>query len=311
MKSIIIKITFGLLVLVSLSACEEVVTPTLEDADPIYVVDAWINNKPEPQVIKLMRTQPYFEETLPPGVSGATITVTDSEGKVYTFTEEDEKGTYLWRPVGSEVFGETGLTYTLSISVGGETIQSSTGMRDVPPVDSITFNMQKGNSFVDDLYFAEFWATDLEPMDDTYWIRTYKNGELLNLPGDINLAYDAAFLGSEFTGVMFISPIRTSINAFDEADDGSILSPYVLGDSLYVEINSISRPAFDFLNEVIIQTDRPGGFGELFSTPLANMPTNLKNINPTGTKVVGFFNVAAASGLGRKFKSLDEISRVY
>lgn len=312
MKSLFIKAAFGLATLLSVVACEEVIYPTLENADPIYVVDAWITNKPEPQVIKLMRTQPYFEQEVPPGVSGAVITITDSEGKVYTFTEEAEEGVYTWTPTGAEIFGKVGLTYALSISVNGETLVSTTDMSDSPPIDSITFNMQQANSFIDDLYFAEFWATDLAPIGDAYWIKTYKNGTLLNKPSDINVAYDAAFgRGSDFSGVAFIAPVRTSINAFDEDEDGNVISPYAVGDSVYVEINSLSEAGFDFLNEVIIQTDRPGGFGELFSTPLANVPTNLKNQNPNGTNVVGFFNVAATTGFGRKFKSLDEISRVY
>lgn len=312
MKSILIKAIFGFIALLSLVSCEEVIFPTLENADPIYVVDAWITNKSEPQVIKLMRTQPYFEQEVPPGIGGATITVTDSEGKVYTFSEEAEEGVYTWTPTGTEVFGKVGLTYALSISVNGETLVSTTDMSDAPPIDSITFNMQQANSFIDDLYFAEFWATDLAPVGDAYWIKTYKNGVLLNKPSDINVAYDAAFSrGSDFSGVAFIAPVRTSINPFDEDEDGNVLSPYVVGDSVYVEIHSLSEAGFDFLNEVIIQTDRPGGFGELFSTPLANVPTNLRNPDANGTKVVGFFNVAAATGFGRKFKSLDEVTRVY
>jgi hypothetical protein len=53
---------------------------------------------------------------------------------------------------------------------------------------------------------------------------------------------------------------------------------------------------------VIIQTDRPGGFAELFSTPLANVSTNVTNLDPNGTKAVGFFNVSAVSGLGKKLE---------
>lgn len=311
MKFIFIKIAFLVLAVATLTSCEDVVFPKLQEADPVYVVDAWITNRAEPQLIKLTRSQPYFENLVPPGVTGAVVSIEDSEGKVYTFTEGAQAGEYLWTPVGNEVFGEVGLSYTLTISVNGEVIESTTRMKAAPVVDSITFNMQQGNSFIDDLYFAEFWSTDLEPVGDTYWIKTYKNGELLNLPADINLAYDAAFKGSEFSGVMFISPIRTAINPFDEDEDGAIKSPYLVGDSLYVEVNSISSEAYDFLNEVVIQTDRPGGFGELFSTPLANVSSNITNKTVNGTKAVGFFNVAAVNGFGRKFKSLEEISRVY
>lgn len=296
---------------VALLACETVIDPTLQPATPVLVVDAWITNKQEPQVIKLMKTQSYFDNTLPPGVSGATVRVEDSNGKIYTFSESDtEPGAYIWTPAPDEVFGETGLTYTLRISAEGETYTSLTRMGRVPPIDSITFQLQEGNQFVTDLYLAEFWATDpLEP-GDTYWIKTYKNSKLLNKPSEISLAYDAGFSrGSNFSGIVFIAPIRTSVNPFDQDKDNNLLSPYVVGDSLYVELHSLTDASFDFLTQVVVQTDRPGGFSELFSTPLANVSTNIKNVNPNGKKAVGFFNVAAVSGLGRKFASLDDVTK--
>jgi hypothetical protein len=311
MKSNYKNLALSIAALLGLWSCEDVVFPELQKVDPAYVVDAWITNSPQPQTIKLMRTQPYFENTLPPGVTGATVIVeTIGGGPVYTFTET-EAGVYTWTPAANEVFGQVGESYKLTITKGTDVLISETDMSGAPAVDSITFNLQKGNSFIDDLYFAEFWSTDLEPVGDAYWIRTYKNGVLLNKPSEISLAYDAAFSrGADFSGVIFISPIRSSINPFDEDKDGNILSPYVVGDSLYVEVNSLSEAAFDFLTEVQLQTDRPGGFQELFSTPLANVPTNITNTTPGGDKAVGFFNVAAVQGNGRRFKSLDEISKI-
>lgn len=295
-----------------LMACDDLIFPTLEDAEPVYVVDAWINNRPEPQIIKLTRSQPYFENIVTPGVGGAIVTVEDNNGKIYAFIESSEIGTYVWTPVGNEVFGEVGLTYELVIAVNGEVFQSTTDMSGAPVLDSLTFNLQESTQFSDEFYLAEFWSTDLPEEGDAYWIKTYKNGEFLNKPSDISLAYDAAFArGSDFSGVAFISPIRSSINPFDEDEEGVIKSPYALGDSVYVEINSLSEAGFVFLNEVVIQTDRPGGFGELFSTPLSNVSTNIINSNANGEKVVGFFNVAAVNGFGRRFKSLDDISRVF
>lgn len=295
--------------LIALVACEETIFPTLENADPVYVVDAWITDRAEPQVIRLTRSQPYFENTLPPGVNGAVITVEDSDGRVYPFAESDEAGVYVWIPEGDEVFGEVGLNYVLTVTVDGETITATTGMDPVPVVDSITFTKEEANQFTDELFLAEFWSTDLPEFGNAYWIKTYKNGELLNKPSDLSLAYDAAFArGSVFSGIAFISPIRTSINPFDEDDEGKLKSPYVVGDSLYVEINSLSEAAFDYLNEVVLQTDRPGGFAELFSTPIANVSSNMVNITPGGTKSVGFFNVSAVAGLGRKFESLVDLS---
>ncbi|MBX2963439.1 MAG: DUF4249 domain-containing protein [Cyclobacteriaceae bacterium] len=295
----------------ALVGCETIIDPALKPAVPVLVVDAWITNQSEPQVIRLTKTQSYFDSTLPLGVKGAQVRVEGSDGKIYMFIESDtDAGAYVWIPADNEVFGETGLIYQLRISSEGEEYIASTPMGRVPPVDSITFRLQEGNQFVTDLYLAEFWATDPLEAGDTYWIKTYKNGVLLNKPSEINLAYDAGFSrGGNFSGVVFIAPIRTAINPFDQDENNNFLSPYEVGDSLYVELHSLSEASFDFLTQVVVQTDRPGGFSELFATPLANVSTNINNVNPNGKKAVGFFNVASVSGLGRKFASLDDVTK--
>jgi hypothetical protein len=299
---------FILTATVFLYSCEEVINPELEAADAILVIDAWLNNAPGPQQIVLTRSQPYFENVLPPGVSGAVVRVTDQNGKVYAFTES-EPGNYVWVPVGNEVFGVVGNTYELSVQVGGETFISEARMGRAPVIDSITFFLEEGDQFTDDQYQAEFWSTDPQEPNDAYWIKTFKNSEQLLKPSEIVTAYDAGFSkGSNFNGVAFIVPIRRAINPFDENEDGTFKSPYVVGDSIYVQIQSVTEAGFNYLNEVRIQTDRPGGFSELFATPLANVTTNIVNTNSNGAKVLGFFNVGAVSGLGRKFGSLDDLS---
>ena len=297
-----------LIVSAGLYSCEEVIHPELELAQPVLVIDAWLNNAPGTQQIKITRSQPYFENVLPSGVSGAVVTVTDDAGKVYSFTETNP-GEYEWIPAANELFGEVGRTYELRVQEGNETYIAESRMGRVPAIDSITFFLEPASQFSDDQYFAEFWSTDPIEAGDAYWVKTFKNAEQLLKPSEIVTAYDAGFSkGGNFNGVPFIVPIRRAINPFDEAEDGTIKSPYVVGDSVYVELQSITEASFNFLNEVRIQTDRPGGFSELFATPLANVATNITNLNSNGSKVLGFFNVGAVSGLGRKFKSLDDLS---
>jgi hypothetical protein len=173
----------------------------------------------------------------------------------------------------------------------------------VPQIDSISFIFEEANAFFPDSYQAEFWATDPIGSGDTYWIKAYKNDTLLLKPGEINIAYDAGFsAGGNLDGVTFISPIRRGINPFDVDEDDAPISPYDEGDSVFVEIHSISPAAFNFLNQVVIQIDRPGGFSELFASPLANVSTNINNVNPKGKQVVGFFNVAAISTAGKRLR---------
>lgn len=309
------RFIYILMVGVSLSpllfSCEDVINPTLERAESVLVIDAWLTNKPGKQQIVLTRTQPYFENILPPGVSGATVKVTDQNGKIYSFNESTKTGVYEWLPATNEVFGSVGLRYNLSIIVAGENFVSESVMGRVPVIDSVTFFKEDATQFTDEQYQAEFWSTDPLESGDSYWIKTYKNGQVLNKPSEILTAYDAGFSkGGNFSGITFIAPIRRSINPFDEDpnDKNKTKSPYIVGDSIYVEINAVTEASFNFLNEMKIQTDRPGGFGELFATPLSNVSTNITNANAKGSKVVGFFNVGAVSGLGRKFKSLNDLS---
>ncbi len=287
-------------------ACEDIISPTLETVDSALAVDAWINNKNEKQVVRLTETQPYFQTTTSIGVKGATVKITDNDGKNYFFIESNNKaGDYTWTPpTSSEVFGKMGNSYQLEIQLTtGETFTATSYMGRVPVIDSVTLTFEPETAVQPDSYFADFWATEPSGSGDTYWIKAFKNGVLLNKPAEINIAYDAGFsAGGNFDGVTFITPKRRGINPNDVDENDKVLSPYQLGDSLNVEIHSLTVEAFNYMNEVIIQTDRPGGFSELFASPIANVSTNIFNINKSGPSAVGFFTVSAISAKGKRFK---------
>jgi len=297
----IIVLAVGMLI----SSCEDVINPELERADAVLVVDAWLNDKPGQQLIRLTTTQPYFESLVPPGVRNATVEVNDvTSGVVYRFFENPgAAGDYQWTPSGNEVFGTVGHRYELVVRVGSEEYRASSRMGRVPPIDSVTFTFQPATQFFPEGFLAEFWATDPVGPGDTYWIKAFKNGVFLRKPSEITVAFDAGFSeGGNFDGVTFITPIRSGVNPNDVDANGDPLPPYVPGDSLWVEIHSITRAAFNFLNAVVVQTDRPGGFSELFATPLANVGTNIANTRPGGPPAIGFFNTASVSGKGRRLR---------
>ncbi len=279
-------------------SCETTIDPELKTAEEILVIDAWLNNNLETQEIKVTRSQPYFENSFPDKVSGAVVVVEDLiTGETYNFIEDEES--YKWTP-GTEPLGVIGNYYRLSVTVDGETFEAYSDLKGVPPVDSIKFSFNEKNDFVrEDFYTAEFVATDLPGEGNTYWIKSFKNGEFLNKPDEINFAYDAGFsAGGAIDGQVFIQPIQDLVNPYDEipGENNVFYPPYLPGDSLYVEIHSINVLAFNFLQEVAIQTNRPGGFAELFATPLANVSTNFVSTTPNSLTIVGgFFNVAAIS----------------
>ncbi len=300
------RVALILLAIILFSSCDKVINPNLESAPPVLVIEAWLNDKSEKQIIQLTQTQPYFDTSTPIGVSGATVVVTDDLNNVYTFADEgSNSGTYQWTPPVGQNIGAPGRTFTLKVQTNGETFEAVTPMKRTTSVDSITFTKRPEFQFPEDSYIAEFWGQDPKGKGDAYWIKAFKNGVLLNKPKEINVAFDAGFsAGGDVDSAQFILPIREGINPQDEdpKNKNMNLAPYADGDSVYVEIQSITLAAFDHIHQIIDQTNRSGGFGALFARPLENVSTNVVNTNPKGSKVAGFFNVSAIKGLGKKFK---------
>lgn len=83
---------------------------------------------------------------------------------------------------------------------------------------------------------------------------------------------------------------------FFKLNDSTIVKK---ADSVYLELHAISPDAYFFLARLQQETNRPEGFGALFATPPADVPTNIV-CNNDEVPVVGFFNIANVSRLGRK-----------
>ncbi|NQZ75259.1 MAG: DUF4249 domain-containing protein [Ekhidna sp.] len=285
-----------------LFSCEEDILVDLVDTEPILAFDAWIYRKAEKQTINITRTNGYFNSGDPAGISGASVRVVALDGTSYPFNEESP-GVYSWLPANdADSFGVVGQTYFLDVQINGKQYGSVSEMGRVPEIDSITWRFEEGSFGSDDFYVAEFWSRDFEGLGDAYWIKSWVNGTYLNKPGEINLSFDGAFSpGGNADGVTFIQPIRDGITPFETDEDDNFV-PTFTGpgeDSVFVEINSITPEAWFFWNQVIIQTDRAGGFAELFATPLSNVESNI--LTEDEEPVVGFFCVSAVKSFGRRF----------
>ncbi len=292
--------------ILSILSCEDQITPDLEDAPAILIIDAFLTNQDSVQTIRIAQSQPYFDNSALQGVSGATVLVNHIDGTVYEFVEV-APGYYRYDALANGSIARIQDSLTLQVTIGEDLFQAGSRVNRVPNIDSITFRFEEENLFLPDSYFAEFWSRDPLGPGDTYWIKSYKNGQYLNQPNEINIAYDAGFSeGGDVDGLIFIPPIRDGINPFEEDENDDFVSPFEDGDSVYVEIHSISNETFRFLNDVRIQTDRPGGFAELFSVPLSNVRSNIiyRGTDPE-IAVAGFFNVAAVTGAGKRLDVTD------
>ncbi len=288
--------------LVLLTGCEDVIDVELQEAPAQLVVDAWLNNKPEEQVIKLSLSQPYFDSQLAAGVEDANIAVENNNGKIMVFNHQGE-GRYTWTPAPGETIGAVGDTFNLGIELDGAIYLAASTMKRVPPIDSITYEFRTDELIGPDGIYAAFFARDFPGRGDTYWIKAFKNGVFLNKPAEINIAFDAGFdAGADSDGLVFLTPIREAINRIpdeDNPEDDIEVPPYAEGDSVYVEIHSITTEAFTFME--IARDQMTNGDNGIFSIPIANTRGNIVNLE-TGEFVLGMFCVSAVEGLGTRIE---------
>ncbi len=268
-------------------SCEDVITLDLKDGVEQLVVDGWLTDKPEDQKIKLTLSQPYFDNSDPNPALNAQVILFEEDSTAHPFIDFNNSGEYIL-PHTDISFLRQGKRYALYIKYQGEEYYAISQLMRVPGIDSIGFeNFKFPFAPTDDSpqegMFAQFYAKDPVGEGDTYWIRTTKNNKLLNKPSQISLAYDAGFSpGSKSDGLLFILPVRQSIN------DGL----YVQNDLVHVELWSITPDAYYYL----LQVRQESSNGGIFSTPPANIPTNIVNLNSASTKkAIGFFGLSATS----------------
>lgn len=270
------------------SSCEDPIDVDSGFQNRQLVVDAWLNNRNEPQTIKLSWSQDYFDNSRPEGVSGALVRVSSASNN-YQFLQ-GEPGMYTWTPQGSQTLGEIGDQFDLEIQYEGEVIAANTELYRVPEIDSIALVFEEESIAWDGGLYGELFADDFPGTGDTYLVRTWKNDTLLNRPQELTILYDGTFDGgSGLDGGTFLLPLRRQITPFN--DDFEQI-PYESGDHIYCELHSISNEAFRFLQ--IAQEQMINGDNTIFALPLANARGNIVNLT-TGNDVFGVFNIAAIS----------------
>lgn len=283
---------FYILLLITIYSCEDVVEIDLEDFEASLVIDAWINDLPGDQIITLSQTINYFESTNAPKVSDAQVTVIRNSTTELIF-ESIGDGRYSF----SGDLGEPGDTYELNIELNGLQYCATSEMKRVPTVDSIDVEFLEDELFIADGLYTQFFARDFAGLGDAYWIKTFKNGVFRNNPRELNIAFDAGFdSGSGIDGLIFIPPIRELMNPID---DEFLPIPWESGETVKVEIHSITREAFQWME--IARDQMINGDNSIFALPVTNTRGNISNCS-SGDLAIGFFNVSAASSLEKQIE---------
>ena len=269
MKNIVVNIL--LVISILLVSCTDVIDVEVPYAGPKLVVEASLDWKKgtvgNTQTIKLSELQPYFDDTTPYIVTGASVKVTnDSNGKVAYFIDQNN-GDY----VTTEFIPIVDQSYTLEIVYNGVTFAAREVLAPVVVIDLVDQSTENGfdpNVIEVNIYFRD----PLE--EENYYLTIFQERKEL-LPTLLDIS-------DEFTNG---NEMRVFYEKFTNEDTGEKeLQP---GDIVDIKFYGISKTYFNYIR-LLIEQNNDGG---PFSTIPASLKGNCINIIDPDDYALGYFRL--------------------
>lgn len=256
------KLSIGLL-MVFLYSCEEVVEINLETATPRLVINApleWkANSDGSYQIINLSTTAGFYQSE-PPKVSGAIVTVKDSQGTIFLFEEGQVAGQYECIDFQPQIYGE----YELEIIYNNETYIGTETLYPVPDFDKTE---QIATTFGDLIEIRAFF-TDPENEQNFYLIEESSSSSIV--PG--YFVYNDNFFNGK----------QTYYSRYDEN--------LVVQDLVTFKLFGISSRHYDYLFKLTSTIE-----GGPFQTVPGLLLGNVKNITNHKNFSFGYFSLSQTS----------------
>ena len=285
-----------LCIAVAITSCTKEVQIDIPGYEEQMVVDGIIETG-QPAIVLLSSTANIYSPTnleayLNGFVSGATIVVSDgtiSDTLVEICTDNLPPGTeeiaaaFFGIPVdqlvtlnlcgyfSTQIVGEVGKTYELSVYVNGESYTSVTSILEPTPLDSLFWKPEPPLE-----NHGWSWAVLSDPpgLNDAYRWEVKRLNILPDGTQDplfykpFGPFFDDAF----FDGLTFEFAYENPINFFDESINEEYRGYYEQGDTILVKLSKLGRAEFDFFEKKYNQMYTAGN---PFATP-TNIPTNIE-----------------------------------
>lgn len=261
------KILVFLILVVTVTGCEEPIEIDLKEAEPSLVVEALVTDSVAPFQVKLTTTKDFFSAAPAPVVTNAFVTIADDAGNLDTL-KYITNGIYQTLSLKQGVVNRT---YTLTIKHNNKSFSAASMLRPPFMLDSIDYTFVKGNPLQKRGYYLSFHGKDREEPGDYFLVRVYRNDTMQIFP--------VKYLSD---GDQFLEPGKP-IHA-------QMPYQFNLKDTASVEFLSITKEYYQYLFNLNNQLQSGG---TPFDAQPANLPTNL-----TGG-AHGYFVVASISK--RKF----------
>jgi hypothetical protein len=258
------KYSFLVLIAFLTFSCEEVIDEDLNTAPPKLVIEAtinWVRDTPgNIQAIKLSTTTNYFANEIPP-VTDALVTITNSEGTTFVFTQIDQPGLYIctdFIPVVNE-------NYTLVVIYDGETYSSTEKLLATPEVTRV--EQQNDGGFLGDEVEVKFFFNDIPNETNFYFLGVIDPYKVIP---EYGILEDRFFENNEMFGLY-------------SSDK------FVAGDTVTYTMSGVSQQYYNYVNILLAQagTSSAGPF----STPNSTVRGNIINQTNFDNFALGYFRL--------------------
>ena len=274
-----ISLLFVILTVAVASCTERIDIPKIGDAPVHIVIYGYITSDTVQHSINITRSAGYFSSDSPEGVSDAIVTITDSDGKIISFAENDTVPGLYQTP---EDYGEMGKFYTLNVHVDIDGTPAHyqsdrVYLQPIHNIDSISLR-RAPPPMPRHLVELRLWAENFAE-DNTYTIFVKINDSIVN--SSINrfmVISDAMFIGTYIAGVGCYY-----LNQREQEHRNERLN---IGDTVTLNMNAISKEYAAFIDNVRSEIR---GSNPIFGGPPANVPTNIRRISANGYPALGFF----------------------
>jgi hypothetical protein len=263
-------------------SCEERISIDTGASDPRPVIYGYITTDARQHAVRITRSSDYFSAGKPEGISGA-IAVIRHKDETYPLAESgSEPGLYL---TADGVAGQEGEAYTLHVSLDfdgdgqPEAYEAESVLPPAPRLDSMAVQPSALSGHHLEVLI---WGRLPERDENYFSVHLYSNNRLVNdsLQG-FSLANDLFLKNKEIEGL--------SVFYLNQEREPDRLSP---GDRLTLQIEGVTREYADFISNA--QSERRGSL-PLFSSPPANIETNIRCLTPGGSSASGFFTAFSVS----------------
>jgi hypothetical protein len=208
--------------------------------EPKLVIDGWIEQDSYPKVI-LTSSMSYFDVLDSSTVRQLVITtakvvVSDGVSEEILTLKRDDNYFPSFVYIGTRLKGETGKTYTLTVTLRGETYSATTVIPPVAELDKIWYETIPGKDTIGYIY-GQF--TDDPETENFYRVFTLReNKDKRFIPVYLSAIGDQSFNGKSFTFSLLRGP-----DSFSNVEDDLYFEK---GDTIRIKFCTMDKAHFDF-----------------------------------------------------------------